>query len=103
MLKHPFYDPTKSYQENFEHGPFGELADGKAVVRKGQPKFQVFGQPIYTPFGIPAGPLPTSNFVSAAFNKGFDICTYKTVRTKAYPVHPQPNILAVKITGDLTP
>ncbi len=102
MLKQPFYDPTKSYQENAEHGPFGEVADRKKIVRNGPPKFELFGQPVYTPFGIPAGPLPNSNFVRAVFQKGFDICTYKTVRTRAYPVHAHPNILAVKVAGDLT-
>jgi dihydroorotate dehydrogenase len=54
------------------------------------------------PFGIPAGPLINANFVKAAFEKGFDIATYKTVRTHSYPCHPHPNILAVHIEGDLT-
>jgi len=27
MLHTPFYDPNKSYEENFEKGPFGAFAD----------------------------------------------------------------------------
>jgi 2,4-dienoyl-CoA reductase-like NADH-dependent reductase (Old Yellow Enzyme family) len=32
---------------------------------------------------------------------GFDIPVYKTVRTHQYPCHPWPNVLAVKVEGDL--
>ncbi|HEX7018353.1 MAG TPA: dihydroorotate oxidase [Patescibacteria group bacterium] len=90
MLAEPFYDPTKSYEENFTAGPFGAFADQETVT----------GATI--PFGIPAGPLINSNFVAAAFRKGFDICVYKTVRSQAYPCHPHPNVLAVHIPGNLT-
>lgn len=102
MLKTPFYNPTKSYEENFAHGPWGELADSLPIVRTGEPKFTFLGHQVYAPFGIPAGPLPNSKFVAAAFRKGFDICVYKTVRTRKYETHPAPNVLAVKIEGDLT-
>ncbi len=27
MPSEPFYDPAKSYLDNFEHGPFGLFAD----------------------------------------------------------------------------
>lgn len=102
MLHQPFYDPTKSYEENFEQGPSGEFANAEQVTRTGTPEYAFLGHSVYTPFGIPAGPLPTSEFVAAAFRKGFDICTYKTVRSRAYETHPAPNILAVKVDGDLT-
>lgn len=46
-----------------------------------------FGFKVNSPFGIPAGPLINGNFVKAALNKGFDICTYKTVRSGKYPYH----------------
>lgn len=103
MLQEPFYNPTKSYEENFDHGPWGALADGKPVVETGEPQHTFFGQPVYTPFGIPAGPLPNSKFLAAAFQKGFDVSTYKTVRSQKYPAHSAPNVLAVKVDGDLTP
>lgn len=101
-MQTPFYDPTKSYYDNFKHGPSGDLADGKKIKRRGNPKFKFLGHKVYTPFGIPAGPLPNSLFISACFEKGFDICTYKTVRSREYPCHPTPNVLAVKVTGNLT-
>jgi len=102
MLLEPFYDPKKSYEENFKNGPFGVFADGKVIENKGEPKFDFLGFKVDSPFGIAAGPLINGKFVEAALDKGFDIVIYKTVRSEKYPCHPWPNVLSVKITGDLT-
>jgi dihydroorotate dehydrogenase (NAD+) catalytic subunit len=98
----PFYDPELSYEENFETGPFGAFADGVAYEQRGEPEDEILGLPVYLPFGIPAGPLINGAFVKSALDKGFDICVYKTVRTRSYPSHPHPNIVAVHPKGDLT-
>src|SRR3989344_7127 len=102
MLRTPFYDPTKSYGENYDAGPFGAFADGKVFVQDGEPKADFLGHKVYTPFGIPAGPLLNSAFCKAAFEKGFDVCVYKTVRSDTFPCHPFPNVLAIHPEGDLT-
>ncbi|MDO8573380.1 MAG: tRNA-dihydrouridine synthase [Candidatus Daviesbacteria bacterium] len=102
MLKAPFYDPTKSYEENYDQGPYGSFSETGVCEQAGEPQCDFLGQKIYTPFGIPAGPLLNSKFCKAAFEKGFDICVYKTVRSDVFPCHPYPNILAVKLEGDLT-
>lgn len=102
MLQTPFYDPNKSYEENYGEGPFGVFADGKVFEQRGEPEYNFLRQKVYLPFGIPAGPLLNSNFCKAAFEKGFDICVYKTVRSAVFPCHPFPNILSVKTEGDLT-
>lgn len=101
MLHVPFYDPTKSYYDNLTEGPFGEFSDG-ITVEIGEPAFEFLGQKITYPLGIPAGPLLDSKFVSAAFQKGFDLPVYKTVRNAEFPCHPFPNVLSVKVEGDLT-
>ena len=101
MLLAPFYDPTKSYYDNLEHGPFNGFVDG-AVLPVEEPRVEFLGQKIAYPLGIPAGPLLDSKFVKGAFDKGFDIAVYKTVRTNEFPCHPHPNVLAVHIDGDLT-
>jgi len=102
MLYEPFYDPNKSYEENFEQGPFGVFADNKILENNSHQTFDFFGQELNSPFGIPAGPLLNGKFCKAALDKGFDIVTYKTVRSTAYPSHKWPNVLAVKVEGDLT-
>ncbi len=103
MLNQPFYDPNKSYEENLEKGPFGAFTDGEIIKMEGEPRYNFFGHKVYFPFGIPAGPLINGNFTKAALDKGFDIVVYKTVRSKRYPCHPWPNVLAVEVEGDLTP
>lgn len=102
MLHKPYYDPRKSYEENYNKGPYGHLADRKKIKEIGEPKYEFFGFPVYLPFGIPAGPVLNSKFVKGAFDKGFDLVVYKTVRSDVYPCHPHPNVLHVKIKGDLT-
>lgn len=107
MLSIPFYDPEKSYEDNFEQGPFGAFADGEVFNPIGNSygvvqKYDFFNYKINSPFGIPAGPLINGKFCKAALDKGFDIVTYKTVRSTEYPCHPWPNVLSVKIDGDLT-
>lgn len=99
----PFYDPERSYEDNFEEGPFGSFADGEVCERAGEPQAAFLGQKVFLPFGIPAGPLINGRFVKAALDKGFDLAVYKTVRTRRRPCAPWPNILAVKVDGDLTP
>ncbi|MEI6280550.1 MAG: hypothetical protein WCP17_00940 [bacterium] len=100
----PFYDPEKTYEENFEQGPFGAFADNNPIgnAHELEPKYDFVGHKINSPFGIPAGPLINGSFVQAALDKGFDICVYKTVRSQKYPCHPWPNVLSVKVDGDLT-
>jgi len=101
MLKAPFYDPTKSYYDNLEQGPFADFANNDAL-EPAEPRFDFLGVKMAYPFGIPAGPLLDSKFVGAAFKKGFDIPVYKTVRAGEFPCHPFPNVLAVHVEGDLT-
>src|SRR3989338_10432503 len=102
MLLEHFYDPEKSYEENFKEGPFGAFADGKVLQYSTLPNYDFLGFKVNSPFGIPAGPLINGNFVKSALDKGFDIVTYKTVRSGKYPSHGWPNVLFVKVEGDLT-
>jgi len=99
----PFYDPKKSYYENFEEGPFGIFADGKVFKDAGEPQEEIFGHKVYLPIGIPAGPLLNGKFIKAALDKGFDLPMQKTVRTRERKSHPWPNVLSVKIDGYLDP
>ena len=104
MLHTPFYDPEKSYEENFEKGPFGAFADGKTVQPSGlntKPKFDFLGFKVYLPLGIAAGPLLNGKFINAALDKGFDIPMHKTVRTRVRKSHAWPNVLPVDVAGNL--
>ena len=98
----PIYDPGMTYQENFDLGPFGEFAEPGVFQQEGEPRHTFLGQPVFTPFGIPSGPLLNGKYVKAALDKGYDLPVYKTVRTKKYACHAWPNVLSVEVEGDLT-
>lgn len=98
----PFYDPQKTYEENFASGPFGAFADGKVYEDAGEPVYGFLGQKIYSPFGIANGPLINGKFVKAALDKGFDIVEYKDTRTHKVVCNPWPNIVPLKVDKDLT-
>ena len=101
MLRTPFFDPAKSYYENWEQGPFGDFADG-VVLPESEPRFTYLGRTIGYPLGIAAGPLLNAKFVKAALEKGFDVPVYKTVRTREKKSNEWPNVLPVAVDGDLT-
>lgn len=85
------YDDQLDFEENKVKGPFGDYADlSKSYKNEGEPQFDFFGIPVYSPFGIAAGPLPTTRFIEAALLKGFDIVTLKSVRTDVFPLNPFP-------------
>ena len=101
MLRAPFYDPAKTYYENWEEGPFAGFADGE-ILAAGTPRFEFLGTKLAYPLGIPAGPLLNGKYVKAALDKGFDVPVYKTVRSRLFPCHPWPNVLGADIEGELT-
>ena len=101
MLQAPFFDPLRSYEDNYDQGPFGAFADDDMFEQVGEPAHDFHGHKVYAPLGIPAGPLLNSAYCAAAFKKGFDIAVYKTVRSGIFPSHPFPNVLAIHPEGDL--
>ncbi|HEX5797637.1 MAG TPA: hypothetical protein VFX86_04590 [Candidatus Saccharimonadales bacterium] len=95
------YDPSKTYINNWDEGPFPP-ASFKPYEDKNEPKFEFLGIPIYSPFGIPAGPLLNSKHVKFAFEAGFDVICYKTQRNTKFLPNEFPNVLYLDIDGDLT-
>ncbi|PIZ63568.1 dihydroorotate oxidase [Candidatus Saccharibacteria bacterium CG_4_10_14_0_2_um_filter_52_9] len=85
------YDPKLSFADNLRLGPFGDFDKKPAYKNNGEPQYDFFGTKVYSPFGIAAGPLPQAKFVKSALDRGYDIVTFKTVRSHLYPVHPEPN------------
>ena len=97
------YDDRLDFEDNKAKGPFGDFLSGDVYINSGQPKYDFLGTPVYSPFGIAAGPLPTTQFIQAALNKGFDIVTLKSVRTDTFPLNPYPQVRPVVVEADLDP
>lgn len=99
MTKHGkiwLYNPRYSYADNIKLGPFGNFSDLPTYKNRGEPRYDFFGTKVYSPFGIAAGPLPHVHFVQAALDRGFDLVTFKSVRSRTYPCHPVPNVIPLE-------
>lgn len=97
LMKHPLqydlYDVSKSYEENYLHGPFyeGSIPERPPIKNK----IKLWNFELNSPLGIPAGPLLNSNWIKFYAHMGFDIPVYKTVRSIPHPSHPAPNCVYV--------
>ncbi len=97
-----FLDPAKTFDDNFDNGPFPLDSSETPYENTGQPIYSFLGHPLYSPFGIGAGSLPTSKHIGYAFERGFDIVVYKTQRSVPFTVNQFPNVVYVDVDGDLT-
>ncbi len=92
----PIYDISKSYEENLLQGPFlRENFLSKRIFPSEDLWIDFLGHKIASPIGIPAGPLLDADWVIAASRLGFDVLTYKTIRSRFTPAHKLPNMLFV--------
>ncbi len=82
------YHFDKTYQWNYENGP-----DFSGIFPKqsAKPSRSLLGFSLNSPVGISAGILLNSRWVSTYARLGFDILTYKTVRSSFRPCYPLPN------------
>lgn len=97
----PIYDIHKTYLENAEKGPF---FNGPLIKRIFPPKeawIDFLDTRIASPIGVPAGPLLNAKWVALAAQLGFDVLTYKTIRSGEHPAHPLPNMIYVNTEGML--
>ena len=92
----PRYDRARSYQWNYQNAP--EPIDGPVVRMPGQ--WQFCGQPVDSPLGIAAGPLLNGKWCLYYASLGFDVLTYKTVRSCERACYELPNLQPVH-TGQL--
>lgn len=93
----PIYDLHKTYLENLEQGPFFS-----AQIPPRPPSgrgIDFLGHTVQSPLGVPAGPLLGSRWIALAARLGFDIVTYKTIRSALHQGHGLPNMIYVEPTG----
>jgi dihydroorotate dehydrogenase (NAD+) catalytic subunit len=88
----PHYDVRQSYDWNYEHAPEPLLAPVADM-----PGCWTFcGRSIAAPLGIAAGPLLNGRWVLYYAALGYEVLTYKTVRSRSRACYPQPNLLPVR-------
>ncbi len=81
------YDITATYRDNYDHGP---LLDVSSEIPE-TPLKKFLGRPVRSRFGIAAGLLLNSKWLLGYALQGFDLLTYKTVRSRARECYPPPN------------
>src|SRR5438876_6928987 len=88
----PRYDWLQTYDWNFENAP--------APVTREEPKvpgnWDYCGLPVGSPLGIAAGPLLNGQWILYYAALGFDVLTYKTVRSRFRACYPTPNLQPVE-------
>ncbi|MEE8449569.1 MAG: hypothetical protein V3S39_08040 [Thermodesulfobacteriota bacterium] len=98
-MSDPTYDLQRSYRWNYDNGP---VYQGPLPKPTDQAKEQFLGRTVNSTFGIAAGPLLNSRWVSLYASLGFDILTYKTVRTRKWPCYAGPNIVVLDTVDQLS-
>lgn len=91
----PRYDLSRSYAWNYDHPP--EPVELEIAPVAGTWSF--CGLPVPSPLGIPAGPLLNGAWLLYYASLGFDVLTYKTVRSSARACYPLPNLQPVVFDG----
>ncbi len=87
----PKYNRHRSYEWNYDLAPVPIVLDVPSVAGS----WSFCGLPIDSPIGIPAGPLLNGRWCLYYASLGFDLLTYKTVRSQARACYPMPNLQPV--------
>ncbi|MBI1900242.1 MAG: hypothetical protein HYS13_03885 [Planctomycetia bacterium] len=111
----PRYDISRDYAWNYEHAPEPVKVDVPPVGFVGVPalaggvgvppsggvgavaSWTFCGLPVASPLGVAAGPLLNGRWVLYYASLGFDVLTYKTVRSGLRPCYPLPNLQPVTV------
>jgi dihydroorotate dehydrogenase len=89
------YEPARAYEWNYDHAPDPVEADVPAVPGE----WTFCGLRAASPLGMPAGPLLNGMWIRYYASLGFDVLTYKTVRSSFRECYVLPNLLPVRISG----
>lgn len=82
------YRIDRSYDWNYENGP---VFDGPCPAVPATPRKTFLGYEVASRLGVAAGLLLNSRWVETYARLGFDILTYKTVRSRRRACYPVPN------------
>jgi dihydroorotate dehydrogenase (NAD+) catalytic subunit len=88
----PRYDPDRSYDWNYDQAP--DPVAGLEVPQV-PGKWDFCGLPVASPLGVAAGPLLNGRWCLYYASLGFDVVTYKTVRSRSRDCYPLPNLMPV--------
>lgn len=85
------YNRHETYEWNYEHAPMP--LEQELAPLPGE--WQFCGLPVNSPLGVPAGPLLNGRWCLYYASLGFDVVTYKTVRSRPRDCYQLPNLQPV--------
>jgi dihydroorotate dehydrogenase len=85
------YDWHQSYDWNYQHAPSPPSLEEPCVAGD----WDFCGLPVASPLGIAAGPLLNGRWILYYAALGFDVLTYKTVRSRFRECYSMPNLQPV--------
>jgi dihydroorotate dehydrogenase (NAD+) catalytic subunit len=88
----PGYDWRETYDRNYDHVPEPQKITETAVPGK----WDYCGLPVNSPLGIAAGPLLNGKWILYYASLGFDVLTYKTVRSNERASYAMPNLQPIQ-------
>lgn len=88
----PRYHRHETYEWNYDHAP----EPAALAVADVPGDWQFLGRPTRSPLGVAAGPLLNGRWVLYYASLGFDVLTYKTVRSRPRDCYPLPNLQPVR-------
>jgi dihydroorotate dehydrogenase len=96
------YDINKSFIDNWRIGP--QIPSPLPIRQYPPPSnwHEWLGFKLMSRIGIPACPIMTSKGIALMSQLGFDVFTYKTIRSAEHISHPWPNIKYINISQPLT-
>lgn len=94
------YRVDRSYNWNYQRGPSFE---GSFPQVPETPAKSFFGHTVHSRVGIAAGLLLNAKWIRTYARLGYDILTYKTVRSRARACYPLPNWIFIDHEGPLDP
>ena len=86
------YDRSQSYRWNYDHAPIDTLSTDCDPI---EGDWEFCGLSVDSPLGIAAGPLLNGKWCLYYARLGFDVLTYKTVRSRQRDCYDVPNLVPV--------
>lgn len=88
----PRYDPSQTYRWNYDHAPSPPVG---IEIPRISGNWTYCGLFVPSPLAIAAGPLLNGRWILYYAALGFDILTYKTIRSRSRECYPLPNLQPV--------
>lgn len=98
-----FYDVNKSFEHNCKEGLVVPVLPPTFLRPPPSEWKTLLGYPVASMIGVPACAWMTGKGIERAAQLGFDVLTYKTIRSKVHPSYPYPNIACVDVSRQLLP